>query len=234
MPYASKFISSGPASSVNTIASQGTGGSSTQTDQTALNRGYGIFDQAFAQAGSLGSQLSGLTDTRRNQYTGFMDQAVAQQQGMGEADRARIYRDSLASRNSVGNSLANSGLYNTTVKQNMEQGVDRNRGEALGQLDEGLRQQLLQLLLQRAQGLDGISADNITNQREIGQTGIGVLSDKASYNPTQSTSSNNSTSYFNPSNSSSGFDQGSSNSYQGPAKSYLGFTPLASSGYRRV
>ena len=138
-----------------------------------------------------------MNDRRRSDYLGVMDQAVSDTKELGTAQRARIMRDALAARNSVGGQLAGNGLYNTTVQENMKQGVDRNREEAIGGLEESLRQQLLDVMMRRAEGLDGITGDSIANQREVGTTGIGVLAQKAGFNPTTSTSTSQSTSTNN-------------------------------------
>jgi hypothetical protein len=93
-------------------------------------------------------------------------------EGMGEASRQRIYRDSTAGRNSVGSELASTGLYNTSVLGTMQMQVDRNRNEALGQLDEGLRKE-------RAEYLNQITSQALDRRLSMSQQHMGSLSDFA-------------------------------------------------------
>jgi hypothetical protein len=93
-------------------------------------------------------------------------------EGMGDAARQRIYRDATAGRNSVGSELATTGLYNTSVLGTLQMQVDRNRNEALGQLDEGLRRE-------RAEYLNQITAQALDRRQAMSQQHMGALSDYA-------------------------------------------------------
>ena len=118
------------------------------------------------------------TDNRYTAALGDLDarsqaqisQYDAGMQGVGDASRARIYRDSTAERNSVGSGLAATGLYNSTVLSTLQQGVNRNRNEALGTLDEGLRRERTQYLaditnraLDRRSSMLGNQATSVAN-----------------------------------------------------------------------
>lgn len=71
------------------------------------------------------------------QITGVLDSL----KGDGDGARDRIYRDARADRNSVGSQLAGTGLYNTSVLGTLQMHTNRNRNEALGQLDDNLRRE---------------------------------------------------------------------------------------------
>ena len=88
---------------------------------------------------------------------------------LGQYDRDRINRDALNAKNSVAARLAGSGLLMSTVTPTLEQGVERNRLEAQGQLDERLRNQSISTLLAKIQNVDAANADQITRDSQLGQ-----------------------------------------------------------------
>lgn len=128
-----------------------------------LDQNRGAIDQRFSQA------MSGLKDGARQQVADYLS-AV---DGMGEDSRQRIYRDATAARNSVGSQLAGTGLYNSTVMGSMQAGVDRDRNEALGALDEQLRRE-------RANTLNDITAQALNRQAQFSQGQLGMLGEMAS------------------------------------------------------
>lgn len=202
--------------SESTSGSLSTSNSFSGLDASAKAAGDRQFDYASSRVGELQELLASLSGQRGSKLSSIYDQAGASQSTLGDADRTRIYRDFAASRNSVGNSLAGSGLYNSTVKQNMEQAVDRNRAEALGSLDESLRRQMIELMLRKAEGMDKVYGDSMQAQMTTGLSGVDVLSRKAAFAPTYSASTSNSTS--------------TSNNYNGPLNLA---TPEGRSQYQR-
>lgn len=123
---------------------------------------FGQIDQQYSQATA---ELQGMDDKLVKDYLEMM-------QGMGDASRERIYRDSKADFGSVGSQLAGTGLYNTTVLGSLQQGVNRNRNEAVGQLDENLRRERAQYLTD----LTGKALDRRTamTQGRLGTMGQGA------------------------------------------------------------
>jgi len=123
----------------------------------------------------------GAIDGRYGQAMAGMDAAANQQMqaylastdGMGDASRDRIYRDSTAARNSVGSQLSGTGLYNSTVMGSMQSGVDRDRNEALGALDEQLRRE-------RSTALNEITTRALDRQMQLSQGQLSSLGSFAS------------------------------------------------------
>lgn len=119
--------------------------------------------------GRYGQAMAGM-DAASNQQ---MQAYLASTEGMGDASRDRIYRDSSAARNSVGSQLAGTGLYNSTVMGSMQAGVDRDRNEALGALDEQLRRE-------RSTTLNEITTRALDRQMQLSQGQLGSLGSMAS------------------------------------------------------
>lgn len=161
-------------------------------DSTAKAISDRQFGNAYSQAGSLGGNIGNLYSQARNNLGSLFSGVFSGLQGLGENDRARINRSFNAQRGAVGQGTANNGLYNTTVRQNMQQGVERNRAEALGQLDDSVRQQNLAVLLQQLQALSGLDQANIGAQQQIGLQGLGFLGEMARTFPNYSRSNSTS------------------------------------------
>jgi hypothetical protein len=104
-----------------------------------LQSGNDRFRDVDTQYSAAMAELQGMDDKLVKDYLDMME-------GMGEASRARIYRDSKADFGSTGSQLAGTGLYNSTVLGSLQQAVNRNRNEAVGDLDEGLRRERAQYL----------------------------------------------------------------------------------------
>src|SRR5690606_33017489 len=115
-------------------------------------------------SGAIG-EIQGLGQQQINDY-------LAMTEGLGEASRERIYRDSQADHNSVGSALAGTGLYNSTVLGTLQMQVQRNRNEAIGQLDEGLRRE-------RAQALMELTNRVLDRHTMLTQGQLGAMSDMA-------------------------------------------------------
>jgi hypothetical protein len=128
-----------------------------------------ILQNGRNQFDDLDRRYTGAMAELQGEDTKLIEQYLAMMQGMGDASRERIYRDSVADRNSVGSGLAGTGLYNSTVLGSLQQSVNRNRNEAIGQLDEGLRREKAQHLTE----LTGRALDRRTQmmQGQLGSLG---------------------------------------------------------------
>ncbi|MEO1615067.1 MAG: hypothetical protein AAFV88_04405 [Planctomycetota bacterium] len=113
---------------------------------------------------------------------------------LGSYDRNRIDRDAQSRSNSVGAQLAGTGLYNSTVLPTLRQGVERDRLEAQGQLDESLRNQNISTLLSKIQSVDAARLDQISFDSELGQAISELYALMGRNQPTASSSESNSSS----------------------------------------
>lgn len=156
----------------------------------------GISDKQFAAGIGAGERLSDrmrklagtqVADLRAN----YADQ-LALMNRLGGAERDRINRDFTNQANSIGSQLAGTGLYNSTVAGNMAQGVERNRSEALNQLQEMLIAQQLGGLQNLAQGVSAAQQNQMGNQTDIGQMLSALYSSQAQTLPTLSDQQSNS------------------------------------------
>ncbi len=154
------------------------------------NQYQNAFSQANALSGALGQSYANARNTADSGFSGILSQLA----GMGEYDRTRINRSANAQAGSVGQGLMNSGLYNTTMRQNLAQGVERNRNEALGQLDESLRRQSMDVFMQRLSALLGLDQQAIASQQQVGLQGLGFLGEMARTLPNYSRSTSTSAS----------------------------------------
>lgn len=150
------------------------------------------FKDAYGKAGALSNTLMGGYGQMRQSAGGMFDDAMSRIAQLGDYSRGRINRDFNAQRGTAGQALANTGLYNTTVRENLRQGVERNRAEALGQLDESLRKQQIDTLMQRIQSMLGIDQQALGSQQQVGLQGLGFLADMAKTLPNYSRSTSTS------------------------------------------
>jgi len=148
--------------------------------------------QAMEYAKTLRGDTNNLQTDRLNALSAGFDQLQGMVGELGEYDRQRIDRDATSQRNSVAAQLAGRGLMASTVLPTLQQGVERNRLEAQGQLSESLRNQSIGTLLQRLTSMDSARADQITKDSELGQI-IAELAARIGLNqPTKSTSTSTS------------------------------------------
>lgn len=177
------------------VASQSSSTQKSGIDLAAQGVGRGLYDNAIGVLNKDRLNITQKNSDRLRNYNYAMGQAGNQLEGQGEASRNRIYRDFGNERNSVGSQLAGTGLYNSTVSANLRQGVDRNQAEALGGLDEKLRDQLTALLSQKAQGASEIEGDSSQLMTQLANILAGLGGEKAAYSPNKSSSTSSSTSY---------------------------------------
>ena len=147
------------------------------------------FGQAVSSATGYGDQLAGTAGRRESGIADNYAEQLALLQGIGNAQAARINRDFAAAAGSVGSNLAGTGLYNTTVQGNMQQGVERNRQEAMGALQDQLAQQQLAALQSTGQQTSQAQSDEMSSQLALAQLLSGLYGQQATYMPTLSESS---------------------------------------------
>lgn len=139
IPYGNKTADEAPANARSV---------SKQTSETYFaDLMKAISDKQFGKGIDAGNAAAAAIASRGDQQiadlrTNYADQMALMAQ-MGGYERGRINRDFDNQVASVGQNLAGTGLYNTTVQGNMVQGVNRNRAESLGQLEAALMQQQL-------------------------------------------------------------------------------------------
>ena len=172
--------------------SSSTSNSSSGIDLAARALGQKDYMQAFNEASTNTGRIGELSAGRQAAYAQEMNRALEQMLAQGGSSRNRIYRDAKAQTGSVGAGLAGTGLYNSTVKGNMEQAVARDRDESLLALDDTLRNQIMAIMMQRAEGQDRISSDQIGAESSSRLAGADILSQRAAYSPTRSNSLSNS------------------------------------------
>lgn len=167
------------------------GSQSTQSSQSGLDYGAKSLLDRQAQMGiDYAGTLQAAVDDRFNDRVSSLNQGydttLAQLRQLGGYDRARINREAESRSNSVGAQLAGTGLYNSTVMPTLRQGVERDRLEAQGQLDESLRQQSIATLLQKVQAVDSARADQITANSDIGKVIAELYARMSSNTPNKS------------------------------------------------
>lgn len=146
------------------------------------------FGQAISSASNYGDQLAGTAGRRESGIADNYADQLALLQGIGNAQAARINRDFAAAAGSVGSNLAGTGLYNTTVQGNMQQGVERNRQEAMGALQEQLAQQQLAALQSKGQQTSQAQSEEMSSQLALAQLLSSLYGQQATYMPTLSES----------------------------------------------
>lgn len=122
-----------------------------------------LFNQQLAQTDQASARLMELIRSlggqRQQQLTGNLDQQLAEIRGLGNQENADINQRFNSQQGGVGQQMANRGLYNSTVAPGMRALVERERSQALGQADARQRQYLGNVLGQRAQMLDNVTAN---------------------------------------------------------------------------
>jgi|DEB0MinimDraft_10_1074344.scaffolds.fasta_scaffold50692_2 hypothetical protein len=146
------------------------------------------FGQATGAASDYGSQVAGTAARKESGIADNYAEQLALLQGIGDAQAARINRDFAARAGSVGSQLAGTGLYNTTVQGNMQQGVERNRQEAMGALQEQLAQQQLAALQSKGQQTSQAQSEEMSSQLALAQLLSGLYGQQGTYMPTLSES----------------------------------------------
>lgn len=166
--------------------SQSTSTSRSGVDLAAKALGDSQIGQGVEYAKTLRDSSNTLTDRRIAGLNSGYANILSQMSTLGQADRARINRDAVARSNSVGAQLAGTGLYNSTVLPTLRQGVERDRLEAQGALDQSLREQSIGALLQQIQSVDVARADQISADSQLGQVIAELYARMGGNNPTTS------------------------------------------------
>ncbi|MEM7812722.1 MAG: hypothetical protein AAF532_14700, partial [Planctomycetota bacterium] len=125
----------------NPPGSQSNSTSTSRLDYNAKAATDAQIQQGLDYAKLLRGQSSAASDARISTLNDSFDRLQGKVSELGTYDRNRINRDAQARSNSIGAQLAGTGLYNSTVLPTLRQGVERDRLEAVGQLDESLRNQ---------------------------------------------------------------------------------------------
>ena len=146
------------------------------------------FGQGLSAATDYGDRLSATASKRESGIADNYADQLALLQGIGDAQAARINRDFAAAAGSVGANLAGTGLYNTTVQGNMQSGVERDRQEAMGALQEQLAQQQLAALQSKGQQTSQAQSEEMSSQLALAQLLSGIYGQQATYMPTLSES----------------------------------------------
>jgi hypothetical protein len=150
-----------------TDRSNGTSASRFDTSQLPLlNQQLGQTDIASAKLAELIRALSG---QRLQQLQGNLDQQLNAVQGIGLQANRDINQRYNSQQGNVGQSLANRGLYNSTIAPGMSALVERERNAALGQERDRQRQYLGGIYGQRASALDQVNAQQ---NQSLGQLGM--------------------------------------------------------------
>jgi hypothetical protein len=178
--------------------------SSSQLDQAAkalldaqslqgINYNKGLLDRILAQSDQRQSSLAQQFATARQSLT-----------GLGDADRARINRDAQSRRGTVGAELAGTGLYNSTILSSLRQGVDRDRMEAIGDVDESVRKQTIDFDVNQINAIDRASGEHLGYMGNLGGSIGQMYAAMAGNAPMASSSTNTSNSSSFSSGGSSG------------------------------
>jgi hypothetical protein len=137
----------------------------------ALNQQLAQSDQASQQFMEFLRQLGG---QRQAGLQADLDGQLATIQGLGNQENQDINRRYNSQQGGVGQSLANRGLYNSTVAPGMRALVERERNAALGQADARQRQYLGGVLGKRAQLLDSASDQQNQSLDGVGMSNLGL------------------------------------------------------------
>ena len=188
IPIGQKYANKAPANAKS--VSRQTSGTSFSEMMKAIsdaqfNNGINAGNTAAASIAGMGEQqVAGLQDNYAQQMA-----LMAQ---MGGYEQGRINRDFDNQVNSVGASLAGTGLYNSTVQGNMAQGVERNRQESLGQLNASLLGQQLGATANLGNQVSAAQGQQQGLQNSLAQMLSGLYSQQASTLPTLSSQESNS------------------------------------------
>lgn len=167
--------------------------STSRSTQNFSEQMKNLSDKYFGQASGAATDYGAkMAETASRKESGIADnyaEQLALLQGIGDAQAARINRDFAAQAGSVGSQLAGTGLYNSTVQGNMQQGVERNRQEAMGALQEQLAQQQLAALQSKGQQTSQAQSEEMSSQLALAQLLSGLYGQQATYMPTLSDSS---------------------------------------------
>jgi hypothetical protein len=121
-----------------------------------------LFNQQLAQTDQASARLMELIRSlggqRQQELMGNLNQQLAEMRGLNAQENRDINQRFNSQQGGVGQTMANRGLYNSTVAPGMRALVERERSQALGQSDARQRQLMGGLLGQRAQMLDSVTA----------------------------------------------------------------------------
>lgn len=152
------------------------GTSSSRFDMKMLPEYYkalGVTDQSSAGLANMLRQISG---QRTASLQGNLDDQLNALQGYGNQAITDINRRYNSQQGGVGQSLANRGLYNSTVAPGMSALVERERNSALGQEQDRQRQLLAGVYGQRAQMMDQVQANQNQALAQLGFQDYGLRS----------------------------------------------------------
>ena len=144
------------------------------------------FDNAIKQLQDSSGNVAAVTGQRQAAIERDYAQLLGMLAQQGGYERGRIGRDFNSQAGSVGAALAGTGLYNSTIQDNMRQGVERNRAEALLGLEESLRGQRAEALGMKTQLSDTAAGQGLTTSTQFATALANIMGQKAGTIPTMS------------------------------------------------
>lgn len=142
-----------------------------RTQLPFLNEQLAQTDLASARFAEMIRQLN---SQRMQQLQGNLDQQMNAVQGLGQQAMRDINQRYDSRQGGVGQTMANRGLYNSTVAPGMRALVERERNNALGQEQDRQRQYFGGLLGQRAMAMDQVSAGQNQALQSLGAQDYGL------------------------------------------------------------
>lgn len=153
-----------------------TSSGSSRFDMNMLPAFYQALGMTDQSSGSLANALRQAGGQRTAMLTNNLDRQLEALQGYGGQAITDINRRYNSQQGNVGQSLANRGLYNSTVAPGMSALVERERNSALGQEQDRQRQLLAGVLGQRAGALDQVQASQNQQLAQLGFQDYGLRS----------------------------------------------------------
>ncbi|KAA1261608.1 hypothetical protein LF1_41590 [Rubripirellula obstinata] len=130
-----------------------------------FNKQLGVADQASAKYANF---LRGLSGQRTGALRADLDRQLDAVQGYRQQEIADTNRRYDSRQGNVGQSLANRGLYNSSVAPGMNALVERERNSALGQARSRQQQYMGGIMGQRAQLLDNANVNSLNQLAQLG------------------------------------------------------------------
>lgn len=175
--------------------------SSSQSSSSLDYKAKSYIDSMYQRAIGLANPaaVTGSYSTARQNASGDYEQLRGMMEGLGDAEKAKLVREGTAKRNSVGNTLANTGLYNSTMLETQRQAVDRNTDEAVGAVNERIQKQQAEMFQQRISDLLGIDMKSAESLKDMILAQANLAGQSAGAMPMQSQSTSASRSGSNSS-----------------------------------
>jgi hypothetical protein len=115
--------------------------------------------------GALGGRMSGLQSGMDKSYADRTATGMGMLEGMGQQAKADIRNDYSNQSQSMKSDMASRGLGGTAVGAVMDRGIQKDQQNALGRVDESLRQQKLNTY-------SDLTADELASRSNLGLAGI--------------------------------------------------------------